>query len=975
MKSKIQKISKILILALPFLVMGQSFFQISSASPSYIDSYDISVDPKGTYLNTSNDVVYRKDSNHNFILDSRGRRIVLFTKRSPTAFFLNRLNFNTEFLYIASSGKFKYELDRYASGGRGREAGSMLGLFVDSAGRYLRYGNGSESDISVTTSPDETKDFLINESPKTGSKTCTIVEVPRTANRILFSPSDIFFSDNSKGSQKYEAHIMNTAVSIGYANPMQVIFAPQLSVSGDYYEDPYDLVANKPFAIRVGFHKLYKTSKNEIRINPVLRVEKKVKSGKFKKVSNINYKCSNKEGKNISSKEVSANCSFLGSHFTSLAQPMKEYGGGKYHGVYNQVFRLEDGLPEGYYRITVDLKANPNKLYCHAIDRKLANTFEIEVHKTYSPKIGLARVDCDTATDTDCTTELTNKFNQEFNKFKNMNLEIQLFDRLFPVEEKSQKFFTLNYKVFSTTDQLIASIRTVFTRKPRPDQTIQTNILNALQAKKLATHKLLFRYNYLVGIGSKTFFTSHNKGLNESEDTVGIAFVGYKPPFDRVAFVRSDQINKGTLLHELGHLIGGAKDFYQLIDEEENDISDKCTGHDLKIKLNDTAPIKCYKFNDYKEGRDVQNGRGYTGYDFHNRDFVAKPESTMGGSKDLNEQTIDRDTFIKAFNHLKNKPKDPALTLVSGIYANGRLFDAKVSNHGAGMLHPLSTEGDLHIMLKNSSDQMLVETKVPSTFKIETLSSTGGGEHTTSNIVPIVVAFPYQATAAKALIMKKNTDGTNTMVFSKTLSVDTKPNHIFSTNHSYSTVRNFPKLSRQNTVELLKRGANKGASSAWTKFMYSPAFEIDFSYSACSDQNRAGDGMALLLGKDPADYVSNSLTRGNQGVKFNNKGLSLHLDMSGNIYLKNGAGSHLAMTAYRVSAGCNSWKNLKLSIDASRTLTLKERNRTLITHNLTLEQIEEIASQPIGFNAYSKRRGQYRVRRVSVKEMANEVSE
>ena len=97
--------------------------------------------------------------------------------------------------------------------------------------------------------------------------------------------------------------------------------------------------------------------------------------------------------------------------------------------------------------------------------------------------------------------------------------------------------------------------------------------------------------------------------------------------------------------------------------------------------------------------------------------------------------------------------------------------------------------------------------------------------------------------------------------------------------------------------------------------------------------------------------------------------------MSGNIYLKNGAGSNLAMTAYRVSAGCNSWKNLKLSIDASRTLTLKERNRTLITHDLTLEQIEEIASQPIGFNAYSKRRGQYRVRRVSVKEMANEVSE
>ena len=72
------------------------------------------------------------------------------------------------------------------------------------------------------------------------------------------------------------------------------------------------------------------------------------------------------------------------------------------------------------------------------------------------------------------------------------------------------------------------------------------------------------------------------------------------------------------------------------------------------------------------------------------------------------------------------------------------------------MLHPLSNEGDLHIMLKDSSDQMLVETKVSSSFEYEALKA-GGGEHVSvSDLVPVVVAFPYQEKAVKAVIMKGN---------------------------------------------------------------------------------------------------------------------------------------------------------------------------------------------------------------------------
>ena len=70
----------------------------------------------------------------------------------------------------------------------------------------------------------------------------------------------------------------------------------------------------------------------------------------------------------------------------------------------------------------------------------------------------------------------------------------------------------------------------------------------------------------------------------------------------------------------------------------------------------------------------------------------------------------------------------------------------------------------------------------------------------------------------------------------------------------------------------------KPVSFAFTKFIYSPAFKMSFNYNACSEKLLAGSGIALLLGKDLRDYRANRLVRGNQGVKFNDKGLSFLKD-------------------------------------------------------------------------------------------------
>ena len=144
-------------------------------------------------------------------------------------------------------------------------------------------------------------------------------------------------------------------------------------------------------------------------------------------------------------------------------------------------------------------------------------------------------------------------------------------------------------------------------------------------------------------------------------------------------------------------------------DKKKNSYTNRgfCTAHDLKIKEGDNTPRYCPQFNKYAQKR------GYTGYDSKTHYFVDAPQSIMAGSTiNLEDRWMDRDTYITAFNHLKNPSPDPVLTLFSGIYIGEEFFDAKVTHHGSGILHPLSTDGDLRVMLKNSSGLILSESRV-----------------------------------------------------------------------------------------------------------------------------------------------------------------------------------------------------------------------------------------------------------------------
>ena len=270
---------------------------------------------------------------------------------------------------------------------------------------------------------------------------------------------------------------------------MQVIYAPQLSASQDYYEKPYDLVEGKPFFIRAGFHKLSKNIGSETVFNPVIRI-----NGEVKQV----------ECKNQMPGSGNTNCSFTGSDFSSENKPQGSEG---HYGAFNQVFVIpKNMLKEGVHTIEVDLYPDNNQNYFPCDYIRFHDTFTVEVHKIQSPRIGLAVANCEDITG--CTTPTNIK---DFLDSK----EIDLFDTLFPVSEGDQKFFQEEYRA-RIDQELKQKLKQKLEQESNQisNQKKYESILSlALGFKLLSSQKISFGYDYLIGIGSTDFFTSNTPGF------------------------------------------------------------------------------------------------------------------------------------------------------------------------------------------------------------------------------------------------------------------------------------------------------------------------------------------------------------------------------------------------------------------------------------------------------------------------------
>ncbi len=84
--------------------------------------------------------------------------------------------------------------------------------------------------------------------------------------------------------------------------------------------------------------------------------------------------------------------------------------------------------------------------------------------------------------------------------------------------------------------------------------------------------------------------------------------------------------------------------------------------------------------------------------------------------------------------------------------------------------------------------------------------------------------------------------------------------------HSYSTVPDFPVLRWRSGVNLIPSYAEQATSVSFTKFISSQPLRYAFDYRTCTEYTSQGDGIAILLGKDPDSYaLLSALPLGNQG--------------------------------------------------------------------------------------------------------------
>ena len=914
----------VFIMIMPLLVSGQS--------SNLIQSYTVKVNPRGTYLLTNQDETIIRDPNNPQVIQEIRRPLpassFLLSRGSPEQ------NINTgDILYLMGEGEFNYDVVHNTS----LEGRNLLGVFSGSSG-YVSPGPRSDSHIGVVSTPtfrgnlstDISQDFYIpfNES------NCVKVEVPENVDRILFSVNDRFFSDNGDIDNDFKSNIkiLKTQASVGYSNPRQVIFAPQLDASQPYYDQPYDLVEGKPFAIGVGFHKLTKTlgsSDNNPLFEPIIKI-----NGIKRDV-----KCASKRPND----DGSSGCSFRGSDFTSVDEPQGEDGN---FGTFSQNFLIPgDMLPAGDHTIEVNLypEITESDFPCDT-SVGLRSKFDVRVHKVKAPKIALARTHCSHISGCDSVSSA------QYNKFSKSkhNMEIDLFKTMFPVPENKKMFFKLNYMAQSGT---AASVEEVINSHQPPlndteKEKIRKDTLLAFSINNINLKRIISNHDYILALGTSTFF---NHVLPANLNAFGFIMKPFGKPFHKIGFVRTDRINKGTMLHELGHILGQRKEFY-----EERIPRSFCTRHDLKIEENNMVPTLCHKL------------RPFGGYDTSSKEFIYRQYSIMdSGSKPLPEKWMDRDTFITTFNHLKNPALDPALTVVSGIYVDGvGFFNPEIVNYGAGLLEPLSAEGDLRIMLKDSSGNILSESRTSTSVEIELLNGQGGG-YVTSSVVPITMTFPYQAQASQLVIMKVENE-TETMIYSQNLTPDINPEYLLSSDHTYSTEENFPVLRRISGANLTNKRHTNAGSAIFSKFIYSPALRVAFDYNACGNSPSAGDGIALFFGKDPGNY-SDNFPQSNQGVSSNNSGFSLHLDMKSNeIQLKNHINSVVARISYQVSTGCDNWRKLKVRINRNGKLIVLQGTETLLEFKLSWIPLEELSSHPIGWSAYSGGLGQYRIKSIHI---------
>ncbi len=582
----------------------------------------------------------------------------------------------------------------------------LLGVFTDEFGNFIPLEDEVlKSPISFKTKFSKLPTDIPFDFP-VDSKKCTNIKIPSKAKNILFSMNDSFFSNNQNLS--ITTKINKLLFEIVDYEIYQVVPSPKIDLENN--SKSFDLTKDKPAVMVLSYKKRENVFSDKV-LEPTITINQKTYKPKcFDEI-----------------KKTPINCHFTLNDFNEK-DILKQI----------VIFPMNQGEvlnKEGFFKISFGLKNDKN-----CFNDRLNTSLTLNIHKTRKLQIGFVLM------------EQALSFSTPFWKsfINDSLLDFNLLKKIFPVPDKGDnvpQWIFLNQSMKTKQSSkiedskrdaaFIESKDKIITLKESDTDQTKYILKDLMALKKLRIKQQLSK---LFAVASKDYFKQINK------ENVGGFVIFTKSPAttENVGFIRIDQAGKGTILHELGHLLGQLKEFYQKSFKQLS-VNDICKFHQ--------KTDYCFRFNKFE---------GFHGSlkwkDYSNWSFVKKSVSIMGNSSNISQQWIDRDTYSKSLKTLTDPMQDPEIIIFSSLYSKQNFIEPELEYVAEGILTPSNPNGDLEIQILDNFSKILYSIEISTKVSIEFIDSFNK-QSTTEELItyPIVVALPHLEKGKKIVIIKKDT--------------------------------------------------------------------------------------------------------------------------------------------------------------------------------------------------------------------------
>ena len=265
-------------------------------------------------------------------------------------------------------------------------------------------------------------------------------------------------------------------------------------------------------------------------------------------------------------------------------------------------------------------------------------------------------------------------------------------------------------------------------------------------------------YMRFHGLGDTAGFTIIPKRIDDilPIGNWNVAFVSEETLEDRLA--RGKRKAQGIVLHEIAHLLGQGKEYYEQKDKDDNTLPDhrqsRCR------KFSSEPQIFCYKYKIF--------GGLLASFKNKNWTFINEKTSFMDNEPEYPSNLgIDRETFQKLFQTLLHEKLDPTssneqefiqkfkkripVVSLSGLYDKnkGEFYNGFSIIHEKGFPSFSDKKGEIEILLTRRVEtndsikyEILSRMNPITELEMEFLFENGGGKRIDLDVIPVTAKLP-----------------------------------------------------------------------------------------------------------------------------------------------------------------------------------------------------------------------------------------